>query len=131
MYKALAKDVDLWFTYSLASIYQQIKMSDPLSITASIVGIVVPALYSTQLLLDNLQKLKEAPKTFKCLVEDIYSIDTALKLLQGIEDREWELLSIGISEETKTTISSCIQVYDLIRTDLQQWRRHSEDGKLV
>ena len=34
-------------------------MADPLSITASIVGIVGPALHATRLLLEDLQQLKE------------------------------------------------------------------------
>jgi hypothetical protein len=42
---------------------------DPLSITASVVGIVMPALDGTRLLLDDLQQLKDAPKVVKRLVE--------------------------------------------------------------
>jgi hypothetical protein len=44
-------------------------MADPLSITASAVGIIVPALHGTRLLLEDLQQLKDAPKTVKRLVE--------------------------------------------------------------
>ena len=60
-------------------------MADPLSITASAVGIIVTALHGTRLLLEDLQQLKDAPKTVKRLVEDV---DTALKLLQSVEERE-------------------------------------------
>ena len=67
-------------------------MADPLSITASVVGVVVPALHVTRLLLEDLQQLKDAPKTVKRLGEDVQSVDTALKLLKGIEEREWGLL---------------------------------------
>lgn len=106
-------------------------MSDPLSITASVVGIIVPALHGTRLLLEDLQQLKDAPKTFNRLAEDVRSVDTALKLLQGVENREWDLLGAGIAGESKTMISSCTQACDLFRTDLQRWTRHSEDGKLA
>lgn len=58
-------------------------MADPLSITASVVGVVVPALHVTQLLLEDLQQLKDAPKTVKRLGEDVQSVDTALKLLKA------------------------------------------------
>jgi len=61
--------------------YQQIKMADPLSITASIVGIVVLALHATRLLLGDLQQLEDAPKTVKRLVDDVRSINTTLELL--------------------------------------------------
>jgi hypothetical protein len=46
-------------------------MADPLSITASVVGIIGPALHTMRLLLQDLQQLKDAPKTIKRLVEDV------------------------------------------------------------
>ena len=108
-------------------------MTDPLNITASAVGIIVPALHGTRLrlLLEDLQQLKDAPKTVKRLVGDVHSVDTALKLLQSVEEREWGLLGAGIAEQSETTISSCTQACDLFRADLQRWTRHSEDGKLA
>ncbi len=62
-------------------------MADPLSITASAVDIIVPALHGTRLLLEDLQQLKDAPKSVKRLAEDVQSVDTALKLLQSAEER--------------------------------------------
>lgn len=106
-------------------------MADPLSVAASVVGITVPALHGTRLLLDDLGKLKDAPKTIKRLADDVHSVDAALKLLQGIEDREWQSLGTTVAEQSKITISSCTQACDLFRTDLQRWTRHSEDGKLA
>jgi hypothetical protein len=106
-------------------------MADPLSITASAVGIIVPALHGIRLLLEDLQQLKDTPKTVKRLVKDVHSVDTALKLLQSIEAREWDLLGAGIAEQLETTISSCTKACGLFRADLQRWTRHSEDGKLA
>jgi hypothetical protein len=56
-------------------------MPNPLSIAASVVGITVPALHRVQLLLEDLQQLKEALKTVKRLLEDVQSVNTALSLL--------------------------------------------------
>jgi hypothetical protein len=56
-------------------------MADPLSITASVVGVTVPALHGIRLLLEDLQQLKEALKTVKRLSEDVQSVETSLKLL--------------------------------------------------
>jgi hypothetical protein len=106
-------------------------MPDPLSVTASVVGITVPALHGIRLLLHDLQQLKDAPKAVKRLVEDVHSVDAALNLLQGVEEREWSLLGASVAEESKTTIDSCTQACDLFRTDLQRWTRHSDDGKLA
>lgn len=106
-------------------------MANPLSITASVVGIIVPALHGTRLLLEDLQQLKDVPKTVKRLVEDVYSVDTSLKLLQNVENREWESLGVAIAEQSKTTISSCTQACDVFGTDLQRWTKHSEAGKFA
>ncbi|KAF1832259.1 hypothetical protein BDW02DRAFT_640929 [Decorospora gaudefroyi] len=106
-------------------------MADPLSIAASVVGITAPALHGIRLLLEDLQQLKEAPKTVKRLLEDAHSVDASLKLLQGVEEREWDLLGPSVLEESKTTISSCTQACSLFRADLQRWTRHSEGGKLA
>jgi hypothetical protein len=107
------------------------KMTDPLSITASVVSITVPALHGVRLLTEDLQQLKEAPKTVKRLLEDVQSVEASLKLLQGVEEREWNLLGASVLEESKTTISSCTQACDFFRTNLQRWTRHSEGGKLA
>jgi hypothetical protein len=61
-------------------------------------GIIGPALHATRLLLEDLQQLKDAPKTVKRLVEDMRSVDTALELLQSVEKREWDLLGAGVAE---------------------------------
>jgi hypothetical protein len=106
-------------------------MADPLSITASIVGITVPALHGTRLLLDDLQQLKDAPKTVKRLTDDVHSVHAALELLKGIEDRDWKSLGKSVAEQSEETIRSCTQACNLFKADLQKWTRHSEDGKLA
>lgn len=106
-------------------------MADPLTVAASIVGVTVPALHGTRLLLDDLKKLKDAPKTVNRLADDVHSFDVALKLLEGVEEREWKSLGTTVAEQSKTTISSYTQACDIFRTDLQRWTRHSEDGRLA
>jgi hypothetical protein len=51
--KALAPGLGLRFPPAFC--YQQHKITDPLSITASIMGIIMPALHGIRLLLENLQ----------------------------------------------------------------------------
>lgn len=106
-------------------------MSDPLTVAASVVSIVVPALHGTRLLLEDLQQLKDAPKAVKRLKEDVQSVDTALELLKSIDETEWRLISADVAEQSKKTISSSMQACNLFRLDLQKWIRHSEDGKMA
>lgn len=63
-------------------------MSDPLSIAAGVVGITAAALHGTRLLLEDLRQIKDAPKTVKRVVEDLHSVDTALILVQSVDDKE-------------------------------------------
>lgn len=106
-------------------------MGEPLAVAASIVGITVPALHGTRLLLDDLERLKDAPKTVKRLTDDVRAVDATLNLLGGVNDRDWESLGTTVAVQSKTTIDSCKEACDLFRTDLQRWTRHSEGGKLA
>jgi hypothetical protein len=106
-------------------------MADLFSITASAVGIIVPALHGTRLLLEDLEKLKGAPKAVQRLTDDVHSVHATLELLRGVEDGDWKSLGQSVAEQSKATISSCTQACNLFRADLQKWTRHSEDGKLT
>src|SRR2546421_8581266 len=99
-------------------------MADPLSITTSAVGVITPALHGTRLLLEDLQQLKDAPKTIKRLTDDVHSVHAALGLLKSVEDRDWMSLGKGVAEQSEATISSCTQACNLFRVDLQKWTRH-------
>jgi len=105
-------------------------MTDPLSVAASIVGVTVPALHGTRLLLDDLQGIADAPKAVESLKEDLLSVDMALKSLQAVKDPEWKSLGETVAHESKVAISNCKRACDMFRTDLQRWTRHSEGGKL-
>jgi hypothetical protein len=111
--------------------HQKTQMADPFSVTAGVIGIVVPALHGVRLLLEDLQQLRDASKTVKRLTENVQAVDTALQLLKGVEEREWKLLGEDVAQESKVTISSCTQACNSFRANLQQWTRHSSDGKLV
>ena len=106
-------------------------MYDPLSVTAGVVGIIVPALHGTRLLLNDLQELKDAPKTVKRLTDDVDSVYVALELLHSVKMVDWESLGERVNDRSKATISSCTRACDLFRADLQKWTRHSEGGKLA
>ena len=105
-------------------------MADPLSIGAGVVGIIVPALHGTRLLLDDLRCIIDAPKAIETLKEDLCSVEMALASLQAVKDVEWELLGNTVVEQSKATISTCTKACDMFRADLQRWTKHSDEGKL-
>jgi hypothetical protein len=106
-------------------------MADPLSIAASIVGVIVPALEGTRLLIDILGEIKDTPKTITRLSDDVRSVEAALNSLNGVEEREWLLLGTTVAERSKTAITSYKKACDGFRTKLQHWTRHSDNGKLA
>jgi hypothetical protein len=105
-------------------------MADPLSVTASIVGLVVPALHGTRLLLNDLEALVQAPKAITRLKEEVKSLDLALGSLRNIDEGEWKTLGATVATQAKATIQSCTQAYDGFRVDVEKWTKHSTDGTL-
>jgi hypothetical protein len=81
--------------------------------------------------MEILGEIKDAPKTITRLSDEVRSVDAALNLLNGMEEREWVSLGTTVAEESKTTISSYKEACDLFRADLERWTKHSEDGKLA
>lgn len=105
-------------------------MADPLSISAGVVGIIVPALHGSRLLLDDLQCIIDAPKALETLKTDLSSVEMALTSLRAVNDAEWELLGDPVVKQSKAAIHTCTKACDLFRTDLQRWTKHSDEGKL-
>jgi hypothetical protein len=101
------------------------------SITPSVVDIPASALHDVRRFIEDLQQLKEAPKTFKSLLEDVQSVEASLNLLQGVKRREWDLLGASVLEGSNTTISSCIEACESFGYYLRRWIRHSKRGKLA
>jgi hypothetical protein len=81
-------------------------MADPLSIAASVVGATVPALHGARLLLDDLQKINDAPETVNRLKDDVRSVDMALTSLQTVKDEEWESLGKTIDGRIEPMLGS-------------------------
>jgi len=105
-------------------------MPDPLSVAASIVGVTVPALHGTRLLLDDLNKIIDSPQVVQSLKDDVTSAEMALQSLQAIKDPEWEVLGETISDQSKAAIKNCARACGMFRDDLHRWTRHSDEGRL-
>lgn len=105
-------------------------MTEALSTAAGIVGITVPALHGVRLLLDDIQRIIDAPSTVKSLEAEVLHVQEVLALLQTVKNEDWESLGAGIADHTKAIVSSCTTTCDRFRADIQRWTRHSRDGKL-
>lgn len=104
-------------------------MADPVSITASIIGITAPALHGIRLLLNDVQNIKDAPDAILALEGHLHRVKLALSSLQAIEPREWECLGNNIMDEVESTVLFCTAACDRFRADLQRWTAHCQDGE--
>lgn len=105
-------------------------MADPLSISAGVVGIIVPALHASRLLLDDVRRIIDAPRALETLKTDLDSVELALTSLRAVKDADWELLGDSVAEQSKATIEGCTTACELFRTNLRLWTKHSDGKKL-
>ncbi|KAJ2977975.1 hypothetical protein NUW58_g7641 [Xylaria curta] len=105
-------------------------MSDPLIIAAIVAGIAVPALHKTRLLLDDLEKLSDAPETVENLKGELSLVEAAIDSFSTITQPQWQALGTSIVDQAKTTLITCQESCEKFKADLLGWTRHSGDGKL-
>lgn len=105
-------------------------MAGPLSIAAGVVGIVVSALHGTRLLLDDLEKLSDAPETVENLKGEVRLVEATIQSFLTITEAQWQVLGTRIVEQSKTTLIACKESCEKFKADLLRWTRHSSDGKL-
>ncbi|KXJ84590.1 hypothetical protein Micbo1qcDRAFT_170126 [Microdochium bolleyi] len=82
-------------------------MADPFGITTGVVGIVVPALHATRLLLDDLRKISDAPSTVEALREDVGFVEATLESLKAAGQPQWTALGGTVAEQSEHAITSC------------------------
>lgn len=105
-------------------------MGDPLTVGASIVGIVVPAIHALRLLHDDLNKITDAPKTVESLKADLNLAESDIRLLEAIQDADWDLLGETIASQSKEAIAHCGKACGTFHSSLQRWTKRSQNGKL-
>lgn len=103
-------------------------MGEPLSTAAGVVGIVVPAMHGTRLLLNDIEKIRGAPATVAELKKELEGVVLATERLKVVEPSELE--SLGVATQSLSAIKTCDEACETFRKDLQRWTKHSEDGKL-
>ena len=87
---------------------------EPISIAASSIGVVGPALHCLRQLMDDIQSVVDAPRAIKSLKDDLVAIDNALASLQNITDRQWQQLGDSVIAQSRTAAVSCAESCDNI-----------------
>lgn len=106
-------------------------MADPLSIVAGVAGTLVPALHWTRVLLDNVEKISDAPAVIKALKEDLCTVNMVLESLKTVTEPQWDSVGTKVVTRLKITISTYTESCNKLETDLGGLTSHSHnDGRM-
>jgi hypothetical protein len=105
-------------------------MADPLSVSASVAGLVGLALHGTRLLIEDVSKIRDAPKSLEDLQADVTVVDSSLRSLESIHESQLKLLGEHVYGQSGVAITQCTSACHEFRGDLQRWTKRSRDGKL-
>ncbi|PCD20332.1 hypothetical protein AU210_016199 [Fusarium oxysporum f. sp. radicis-cucumerinum] len=103
---------------------------DPLSITAGVVGVAVPALQCAQQLRKTIQAIVDAPSEIALLGEELLTIEQAITSVQEVSGQQWQSLGESVVSQSKTGMSLCRKSCSKFQAAVDHWTRHGEDGKL-
>jgi hypothetical protein len=104
---------------------------DPLSITAGVVGVTVPALQCVQQLRNTIQAIADAPSEIASLEEELLTIEQAITSIQEVSNHQWQNLGESVVSQSITGMNLCRKSCSKFQAAIDHWTRHGEDGKLA
>lgn len=101
-------------------------MADPLSVGASVVGIVGAALHGSKRLYELIDSLRSAPKDIAALSADLQALYQVLGRLAGMQDK----LSNNpeLCDCLTTPLENCLDIFDEFTTLLNGFTHTTRDG---
>ncbi len=102
-------------------------MADPLSVTASVVGIATSALMSLQFLSTTIDNIKDAPDTIRNIKSDLLAVEPVLRSLDTAARSDGT--QIVLSGEVKSAIVNCDRACTDFQALLGRWMKHSSEEK--
>lgn len=104
-------------------------MTDPLSVTAGVAGLVAFALQGVRFLVNDINNIREAPKSLENLRIDLTSVRLSLESLENVDESQLRLLGDQVYNQPIAAIESCKSTCTHFRNDLQHWTKCSHNGK--
>ncbi|KAL7769925.1 hypothetical protein ACKLNR_001309 [Fusarium oxysporum f. sp. zingiberi] len=101
-------------------------MSDPLSVTASVVGTVGALLHGSKRLYEFIDSLKYAPKDIAALSTDLRALYEILAHITRVQDRLSSHHDLCVS--LRAPLENCLNIFDEFMTLLQGFTQISRDG---
>jgi hypothetical protein len=103
-------------------------MADPLSVTASVVGITTAALQGVQFLVQTIDGVKGAPDTIKGVSTDLRAVQAVLQSL--VETVQVDSSQIVLSEQIKHAVGNCKRACGAFRLQIEHWMERSTQDKM-
>ncbi|KAI1051112.1 hypothetical protein LB506_010822 [Fusarium annulatum] len=103
-------------------------MSDPLSVTASVVGIVGALLHGSKRLYEFIDSLQNAPKDITAISTDLRALYEILAHITNVQNRLSSHLALCFS--LKAPLENCLNIFDEFTALLQGFTQTSRDGTI-
>ncbi|RSL61319.1 hypothetical protein CEP53_005152 [Fusarium sp. AF-6] len=103
-------------------------MADPLSVTASVVGIVAAAVQGVQLLSNTIDRIRNAPEAVRSIQDEVQQLKPILIQLESAINEGRSGLILG--PEIKLALENCHRVSTKFSESLNHWMRHSTDNQM-
>ena len=109
-------------------------MSDPLSVTASVVGITAAALHTIHVLVEDIDNVKGAPKAIADIRSDLTTVEGSLTSLHQVLDDPNALpdslkTQLG-TRNIENAVRGCDKACSEFREPLRSWTKHSTGDKM-
>jgi hypothetical protein len=102
-------------------------MMDPLSITASVVGITTAALQSAQFLAKTIENVRDAPSTVTDISADLRAVETVLQKLDNAP--QGDSSQTILSDHIRHAVENCDRACVTFQSQVEHWMRHSTEEK--
>ncbi len=101
---------------------------EPLSITASVVGITTAALQSAQFLVKTIDTVKDAPGTIKDISADLGAIESVLQDLNAkVQDASSQIIR---SNQIGPAVENCNRACKSFQLQVERWMKYSKEDKI-
>ena len=102
-------------------------MTDPLSITASVVGITTAAIQSVKFLHTTIGDIKDIPTTLGNIRSDLQAVEPVLQdLITNLEEKDSQVL---LTDSIKDAMENCNSACSTFKNRLDHWMRHATKYK--
>jgi hypothetical protein len=101
---------------------------DPLSITASVVGITTAALQSAQFLAKTIDNVEDAPSLVKDISADLRAVEPVLQSLDRALHSDSS--QIILSDQIWLAVENCDRACKAFQSQIEYWMKHSKEDKI-